>query len=269
MDEFRESTGLQRRRRCPAVPFVYVRELLQWLQWPAVYTVPSIGALALRLRSSCVTKHTQHTTGSDRKRTRQTGQKLWLKYQQDWRGRTNTDTDKTTHTLNGGHTAAQKGTSIIKWGPAFVWVANYGLGPYPMGVAWESKTWSVVEGNIPGKSHSLGNRQSTPPLAWYPVSVKRILSHIASTSGGRLSPRLGVLVVFLPPRILKKPFPKDERAFLEPKLSFSMVAGKVAEGQMGGFSLSLLISSLVFWKKHKHNTPAWLPSTHWWSIICL
>lgn len=150
------------------------------LQWPAVYTVPSIGALALRLRSSCVTKHTQHTTGSDKEKEQDKGQKLWLNYQQDWRGRTNTDTHKTAHTLNG----AQKGTSIIKWGPALVWVANYGLGPYPMGVAWESKTWSVVEGNIPGKSHSRVNRQSAPPLAWYPVSIKHILSHRAITSGG-------------------------------------------------------------------------------------
>lgn len=120
-----------------------------------------------------------------------------------------------------------------------------------MGVAWESKKWSMVEENIPGISHSLVNSQSIPPLAWYHISIKYRLSHIAATSCGLLLPRLGVLAVFLPPRILKKPFPKDERAFLEPKLSSSVVAGKVAEGLMGGFSLILLTSSLVFWEKIK------------------
>lgn len=59
-----------------------------------------------------------------------------------------------------------------------------------------------------------------------------------------LSPRLGLLDVFF--LILKKPFPKDERAFLEPKPSSSMVAGSVAEGPAGGFSPVLPASSLVF-----------------------
>lgn len=63
-----------------------------------------------------------------------------------------------------------------------------------------------------------------------------------------LVPRLGLLVAFLPPRILKKPFPKDERAFLEPKLSSSMEAGKVAEGFKGGLSLILPFSSFVHWE---------------------
>lgn len=68
-------------------------------------------------------------------------------------------------------------------------------------------------------------------------------------------PRFGVLAVFLPPRILKKPFPKDERAFLEPKLLSSTVAPgvNVAEGPIGGFSLVLPMSSLLFLEEKKQQ----------------
>lgn len=44
-------------------------------------------------------------------------------------------------------------------------------------------------------------------------------SHDAAGRKLFLSPRFGVLVVCLPPRSLKKPRPKEERAFLVPKLS--------------------------------------------------
>lgn len=59
----------------------------------------------------------------------------------------------------------------------------------------------------------------------------------------------------MPPRILKKPFPKDERAFFEPKPFSSMVAltDSVAEGHKGGFSLVLLISSFIFWENNNNN----------------
>lgn len=44
------------------------------------------------------------------------------------------------------------------------------------------------------------------------------------------SPRFGVLAVCLPPRSLKKPRPKEERAFFVPKLSshvvFALVGGE-------------------------------------------
>ncbi len=45
-----------------------------------------------------------------------------------------------------------------------------------------------------------------------------------------VSPRFGALAVCFPPRSLKKPRPKDERAFLVPKLSslvvFALVGGE-------------------------------------------
>lgn len=84
------------------------------------------------------------------------------------------------------------------------------------------------------------------------VTIQTESTCLAAKPCGLLLPRLGVLPVFLPPRILKKPFPKDERAFLEPKLSSSVVEGKVAEGFRGGFSLNLLVSSLVLWKNKKN-----------------
>jgi len=62
-------------------------------------------------------------------------------------------------------------------------------------------------------------------------------------------PRLGVLVVLLPPRSLKKPFPKDERPFRVPKLWSAAWAGRVAEDPAGGFSPSVPVSSLaLFWE---------------------
>lgn len=48
--------------------------LLENYNIPTFFTVPSIGALALLLRSSCLQKAIQHTTGSDKKE--QKGQKL-------------------------------------------------------------------------------------------------------------------------------------------------------------------------------------------------
>lgn len=45
-----------------------------------------------------------------------------------------------------------------------------------------------------------------------------------------VSPRFGVLAVCLPPRSLKKPRPKEERAFLVPKLS-SLVAFALVGGE--------------------------------------
>lgn len=95
----------------------------------------------------------------------------------------------------------------------------------------------------------LSKRQPFPLLVSSPSSVEHRPGEADTLTPSLLLPRLGLLVVFLPPRILKKPFPNDERAFLEPKLSSSMLAGKVADGPMGGFSPALLISSLVFWKR--------------------
>lgn len=132
--EFRKGISVQWRRIYSVVCFVFFRELLQPCNEPVVYTVPSIGALALRLRSSCVTKHTQHTTGSNRKRTRQraeimieitTGLERWNKHRHTCVQHTHRK-NKTHTTQNEGHPTA----SIIKWGPQFVWAANYGLGPY-------------------------------------------------------------------------------------------------------------------------------------------
>lgn len=89
-------------------------------------------------------------------------------------------------------------------------------------------------------------RQPFPLLVSGPAGVDHRPGEADALPSSLLSPRLGLLVVFLPPRILKKPFPNDERAFLEPKLSSSMLAGKVADGPMGGLSSVLQISSLVF-----------------------
>lgn len=97
----------------------------------AVYTVPSMGALALLLRSSCVTKHTQHTTGPNRKRTRQEGRN------QDWNNNRIREGEPRhmymvhTHT---GHTAGvqqhKNRLPQLNGEPQFVWAANYGPGPY-------------------------------------------------------------------------------------------------------------------------------------------
>ena len=100
-----------------------------------------------------------------------------------------------------------------------------------MGGALENTKWSMVERK---QSFTPVNSQSFPLLA-----LKKIQAHTGRLGTGL--PRFGVLVVFFPPRILKNPFPKDERAFLEPKLLSSVVA----EGPIGGFSLILLMSSLV------------------------
>lgn len=56
----------------------WVREL--WNTYKSC-TVPSIGALALRLRSSCATTQSQ---GANRNRKQEKGQKWWLKWQQVW-----------------------------------------------------------------------------------------------------------------------------------------------------------------------------------------
>lgn len=101
----------------------------------------------------------------------------------------------------------------------------------------------------------LGKHQPFPPLASGPNNVERGAGEADAFQRSVLLPRLGLLVVFLPPRILKKPFPKEERAFREPKLSSSMLAGNVADGPSGGFSLVLLVSSLVFWQRENISIP--------------
>lgn len=128
--------------------------------------------------------------------------------------------------------------------PLCVWAANYSLRPY-------SKFYGCGTGKKKNAPRTNSRKKSQVNISagtadWCLTS--RTLC--AAMSWDTHLPRLGVLEVFLPPRILKKPFPKDERAFFEPKPFSSMVAlaGSVAEGHKGGFSLLLLISSFMFWE---------------------
>lgn len=147
---------------------------------------------------------------------------------------------------------AQMWTSVIKREPWFVgcklwsWSIQYILW------VWLEKVKSGLWRKKKIQNISLSSKQPVETTTSLMPHLPQIQTespcrrHIAATLCDLLLPRLGVLVVFLPPRILKKPFPKDERAFLEPKLSSSVVAGKVAEGLIGGFSIILRVSSLLF-----------------------
>lgn len=112
-----------------------------------------------------------------------------------------------------------------------------------MGVAQERKKKCSTKQTL-GRNRKL----TFPPVRQ--LDAWRVESCVQRCPWDTHLPRLGVLEVFLPPRILKKPFPKDERAFLEPKPFSSRVAlaGSVAEGHKGGFSLVLLTSSFIFWQ---------------------
>lgn len=162
--------------------------------------------------------------------------------------RWNRDINKNGHRQDKERTALWKHPSIIKQEPQFVWDANYGLGPYSMscgcGLEKKARPWCKKKSDF----------EDISPCSDPVSSMARFMSHDINNikSCGVFSPRLGLLFVFLPPRIFKKPFPKDERAFFEPKLSSSAEAGKVAEGPMGGFSLVFLVSSFVYCK-NKEN----------------
>lgn len=145
--------------------------------------------------------------------------------------------------------------------PLRVWAANYSLRPYSKFYGCGTGKKKMLHQKTLGRNRKL----TFPPVRWCLTS--RILC--AVMSWGTHLPRLGLLEVFLPPRILKKPFPKDERAFFEPKPFSSMVAlaGSVAEGHKGGFSLVLLISSFIFWEtnnKHSINSLCHLIITNIW-----
>lgn len=66
MDEFRKAIDVQWKRTYLVSSAFLVNQRTIAILY-LVYTVPSIGALALRLRSSCVTKPIQHTMVQQKK----------------------------------------------------------------------------------------------------------------------------------------------------------------------------------------------------------
>lgn len=93
---------------------------------PTVFTVPSIGALALLLRSSCVYKKAHNTRQRPTKKNKRTEIRSEIITEM----RVGTETCiKKEHRGDKGHTVSWKQTSIIKQEPQFRWGANYNLGP--------------------------------------------------------------------------------------------------------------------------------------------